>query len=39
MKIEVFKTNDTSVKGSSKVLLYAHHGAGKIKLLSMQIDR
>ena len=39
MKIEVFKTNDTSVKGSSKVLLYAHHGAGKTTQAAKYADR
>ena len=39
MKIQPLKTNDVSVKGSSKVLVYAHHGAGKTTQAANYHDR
>lgn len=39
MKIQPLKTNDITVKGASKVLVYAHHGAGKTTQAAHYADR
>lgn len=39
MEIKPFKTNDTSVSGTSKVLCYGHHGAGKTTQIKNYLHR